>query len=341
MTAQSAQPGFVGAIGAGAQGREVAPLGRQAESEQQLAEVARRFEALFVGFLLKSARAATFAGDSFEGKHTQTYQEMLDRQWAAVVSGSGTMGIAELLVRQLGPQQQSSLAERERPESLPWSATMRRQSAAPVPVNGAQAPLPTTVTDRPGNGPGVDGGDIEGPRNFVSRLWQSATEAAQQIGVAPQVLIAQAALETGWGRSLPRLEEGGSSFNLFSIKAHGGWQGRRATVATMEFVGGMAIRTKAQFRAYDSYRESFQDYVELLQNSRRYQGAIASAADPAAFLQALQSAGYATDPHYARKIGSILEGAGLREALNEHLHSAPGGRSVSSETALGISGTSG
>ncbi len=318
---------------------------QQGGSEQALADVAQRFEALFIGFMLKSARSEMSAGELLEGKHTRTYQEMLDRQWAQIVSASGSMGIAELLVRQLGPAQSSDSPE-GKPAGVPArSAATQPQPDVALPVNIGPRRSRAVGTQPSSNDATVDAQDIEGPHKFVSRLWDSATQAARQLGVVPQVLIAQAALETGWGRSLPRLEQGGSSFNLFSIKAQKGWHGSRATVTTMEFMDGMAIKVKAQFRAYESYRESFQDYVNLLQSSKRYRSALEVVDDPAAFLQSLQNAGYATDPQYAHKIRSILEGAGLREAVQEHLRGlsagAEGGRSVSSNAVSGTTGARG
>ncbi len=140
---------------------------------------------------------------------------------------------------------------------------------------------------------------------FVQTMLPLAEEAAQKIGVDARYLVAQAALETGWGKSIIRQADGSSSHNLFGIKAHGGWQGESARVLTTEYKGGEAVKEAASFRAYDSYRQSFNDYVSFLQGNGRYQEALAVTDKPENFVRELQQAGYATDPQYARKISQI------------------------------------
>lgn len=140
---------------------------------------------------------------------------------------------------------------------------------------------------------------------FVQTMLPLAEEAAQKIGVDARYLVAQAALETGWGKSIIRQADGSSSHNLFGIKAHGGWQGESARVLTTEYKGGEAVKEAASFRAYDSYRQSFNDYVSFLQGNGRYQEALAVTDKPESFVRELQQAGYATDPQYARKISQI------------------------------------
>jgi flagellar protein FlgJ len=141
--------------------------------------------------------------------------------------------------------------------------------------------------------------------DFVATMLPLAEEAAQKIGVDARYLVAQAALETGWGKSIIRQADGSSSHNLFGIKAHGGWQGESARVLTTEYKGGEAVKEAASFRAYDSYRQSFNDYVSFLQGNGRYQEALAATDNPESFVRELQEAGYATDPQYARKIAQI------------------------------------
>ncbi|MDD0843885.1 flagellar assembly peptidoglycan hydrolase FlgJ [Pseudomonas sp. Gutcm_11s] len=140
---------------------------------------------------------------------------------------------------------------------------------------------------------------------FVETMLPLAEEAAQKIGVDARYLVAQAALETGWGKSIIQQSDGSSSHNLFGIKAHGGWQGDSARVLTTEYKGGEAVKEAASFRAYDSYRQSFNDYVSFLQGNGRYQEALDATENPESFVRELQEAGYATDPQYARKIAQI------------------------------------
>jgi flagellar protein FlgJ len=140
---------------------------------------------------------------------------------------------------------------------------------------------------------------------FVNTMLPMAKEAAARIGVDPRYLVAQAALETGWGKSVMRAQDGSSSHNLFGIKAGNSWKGDSARAITSEFRNGEMVRETAQFRSYDSYKDSFHDLVTLLQTNNRYQDVVKSADNPEQFVRELQKAGYATDPEYASKISQI------------------------------------
>ncbi|MEH6616210.1 MAG: flagellar assembly peptidoglycan hydrolase FlgJ [Porticoccus sp.] len=154
------------------------------------------------------------------------------------------------------------------------------------------------------------------PEEFIRNVWDDAVSAAKQLGVDPAVLVAQSALETGWGKKVIQSAEG-SSFNLFGIKAGGDWRGDLATVNTLEFRDGLAALEKATFRAYDSLTASFSDYADFLKSSPRYQQALKSVADSKEFLVELQNAGYATDPKYAEKILGILDKSNYSSVINE------------------------
>jgi flagellar protein FlgJ len=140
---------------------------------------------------------------------------------------------------------------------------------------------------------------------FVNTMLPMAKEAADRIGVDPRYLVAQAALETGWGKSVMRAQDGSSSHNLFGIKAGSSWQGDSARAITSEFRNGEMVKETAEFRSYDSYKDSFHDLVTLLQTNNRYQDVVKSADNPEQFVRELQKAGYATDPAYASKISQI------------------------------------
>ncbi|MBA6113489.1 flagellar assembly peptidoglycan hydrolase FlgJ [Pseudomonas asiatica] len=140
---------------------------------------------------------------------------------------------------------------------------------------------------------------------FVATMLPMAEQAAKRIGIDPRYLVAQAALETGWGKSVMRNTDGSSSHNLFGIKATGNWEGGEARAITSEFRDGQFVKETAAFRSYDSYQDSFHDLVSLLQNNSRYQDAVKAADKPEQFVQELQKAGYATDPNYASKISQI------------------------------------
>ncbi|HET7776431.1 MAG TPA: flagellar assembly peptidoglycan hydrolase FlgJ, partial [Azospira sp.] len=132
-------------------------------------------------------------------------------------------------------------------------------------------------------------------------------------GVPAHFIVAHAALETGWGKSEIRRADGSPSYNLFGVKAGKGWQGATVDATTTEYVGGVAQTTKEKFRAYGSYAEAFRDYASLLQRPR-FAGALGQQ-DGMEFARSLQQAGYATDPMYADKLGRIINGPTLRQAL--------------------------
>ncbi|GLK89442.1 flagellar assembly peptidoglycan hydrolase FlgJ [Pseudomonas turukhanskensis] len=142
---------------------------------------------------------------------------------------------------------------------------------------------------------------------FISTMLPMAQQAAAKIGVDPAYLVAQAALETGWGKSIIRDSDGSSSHNLFGIKAAGGWDGDSARAVTTEYKGGQAVKEAAAFRSYDSFQESFNDYVSFLQDNDRYDKALDKTANPKQFVRELQQAGYATDPQYANKVAQIAK----------------------------------
>lgn len=142
---------------------------------------------------------------------------------------------------------------------------------------------------------------------FVNTMLPMAKEAAARIGVDPRYLVAQAALETGWGKSVMRAQDGSSSHNLFGIKASSNWTGDSARAITSEFRDGQMVKETAEFRSYASYKDSFHDLVTLLQTNNRYQDVVKSADNPEQFVRELQKAGYATDPNYATKISQIAK----------------------------------
>jgi flagellar protein FlgJ len=153
-------------------------------------------------------------------------------------------------------------------------------------------------------------------QKFIKSLWPQAQKAAQALGVEPRLLIAQAALETGWGKHFA------APYNLFGIKADQNWHGPKNTQETVEFAGSIPMTKQADFRAYRSFEDSFLDYARFLRENPRYAKALANAANSESFLDSLAEAGYATDPHYANKIKAILKGELINGdfALDEHAH---------------------
>jgi len=255
---------------------------------EALEAVAQQFEALFLGMMLDSMRAATIDGGLDQSGEMGLYQQLFDRQIAVNAAAGGGLGIARLLVEQLSA-------------AFPHEA--EGQAAEP-----ARAP-------EVGRPPGAAAETAAGsPGQFIREVLPHAKRAAEELGVHPMALVAQAALETGWGDRLPRRADGESSLNLFGVKAGDSWRGGRAVAGTLEFEGGVPVRRTEQFRAYGSVSEAFDDYVRLIKTSPRYAQARAAGADPGRYAEALQAAGYATDPRYAAKIRAILDSPHMAEA---------------------------
>jgi flagellar protein FlgJ len=143
---------------------------------------------------------------------------------------------------------------------------------------------------------------------FIATVWPHAQRAAAALGVDPKALVAQAALETGWGKSV------GGAHNLFGIKATQNWHGASVQLPTSEFVDGSLQKQTASFRSYASVGDSFDDYVHLLKSNPRYANAVGTT-DTVSFARAMQKAGYATDPAYANKIASIANSPAFAQVL--------------------------
>jgi len=158
---------------------------------------------------------------------------------------------------------------------------------------------------------------IDSPQEFVRRLYPLAERAAERIGVDPRMLLAQSALETGWGRRMIAKPDGASTHNLFGIKADERWSGARASVNTTEYEDGVVRMEKAAFRSYDSYEDSFNDYVDFLEGNPRYREALDNSHDAESFARHLQEAGYATDPVYARKLTRVMQSKTMQMGLRQ------------------------
>jgi len=253
------------------------------ESPAALQAVARQLEAIFMQMMLKSMRDASPEKGLFDSDQGKFYQEMFDKQMALSLSGRQGVGLADVLVRQLSQQVSS-----------------------------------TDTVDKPAAGAGPQSSNsmpFVSPEDFVRRLKGPAQAATTQAGMPVEALLAQAALESGWGRHIPRLPDGSSSHNLFGIKADARWEGARAVATTVEYRQGIAVKEQASFRSYPSFAESFTDYAHFLQQSPRYATALQQEGPPEAYLKALQQAGYATDPAYADKITAIMAGPVMQNIL--------------------------
>lgn len=316
--------------------------GSDANSPENVRKVAQQFESLFVNMMIKSMRDANavFAeGNPLNTPQTKFYQEMYDNQMAVHLSEGPGLGLSDALMRQLSPKaeaggtaadagagasgaaapavDQSELLARRRlqiaSDYSAWAERLDRAEASTSsnqsndwqPLRGIEAMRRSASTAAAVTGEVAQRTRFANSQEFVETMLPMAEKAAARLGVDPHYLVAQAALETGWGKSVIRQSDGSSSHNLFGIKAHGGWQGESANVATTEFRNGVSTRERADFRSYSSWEQSFEDYVSFLETNGRYSKALSSTDNPDTFFRELQSAGYATDPQYARKVSQI------------------------------------
>lgn len=197
--------------------------------------------------------------------------------------------------------------------------TVLRGKLLPLPVRKMNAVIQGSVqglsnSDLPEIKAVTDKTNFKSPEEFVQYVLPYAEKAANDLGVSPLVLVAQAALETGWGKAVTRHPDGSSSFSLFNIKADKRWGGDHVVKSTLEYNNGFAKHEKAAFRSYDSYADSFSDYVDFLRTNSRYVNALDNQGDDALFIKDLHKAGYATDPEYANKILDILN----RQSIQDH-----------------------
>jgi len=283
-------------------------------SPSAIKAAAQQFEALFLQMVLKSMREATPQDGPFDSDQSRMYQSLLDQQLAQALSakGGGT-GLAALIQKQLMGANADTQSLDAFPDGLPLTPPPKAYS-----LPGSPASLPFPQSGGGNASPGYLAPTEAAPaasREFVNRVWAHAYSASQATGIPAHFMVAQAALETGWGKSEPRFADGRPSFNLFGIKAGRGWNGAVVEASTTEYVDGTAQKQVERFRAYASYAESFRDYANLLNSNPRYAGVVGSR-DAGAFARGLQQAGYATDPMYADKLERIIGGNALRLGLN-------------------------
>ena len=282
--------------------------------EEGLKQVSRQFEALFMNMVLKSMREATPSSGLMDSQNEKVYLSMLDQQLSQNLSGRG-LGLAEAMLGQL----QRSMATTGSadlpadPQAMPLQVPQARAlslpsgvPAMPLPRQAAPANLGIYQSNGGEPSPGAVASLKGHVDQFVSRMGPSAQAASEASGVPAPLILAQAALESGWGKREIRAEDGTQSFNLFGIKADRSWKGPTVEITTTEYVDGEAQRVRAKFRAYGSYDEAFTDYAKFISGNPRYAGVVATD-DPAQAAHGLQRAGYATDPQYGQKLVRIMQ----------------------------------
>ncbi|MCI0508847.1 flagellar protein FlgJ [Chromohalobacter marismortui] len=301
--------------------------------EKGLSQAADQFEAVFLQMMLKSMRDAIPQSDLLSSNETDTYTSMLDKQWAQKLTGN--IGLSDMLVEQL---QGRGLVGRDddvtrsdliagiprgtpkvlsdpiipqetvpKGERLKGDATPPNVEASPSPVSSTPLEVAANPETRATQA-GADTGETRAAPHveaFLSRLREPAEAAAKESGVPASLILAQAALETGWGEREIPTHGGGNSHNLFGIKAGDSWEGDTTSIMTTEYVDGRARQQRDEFRVYDSFAAAFKDYAQLIGNNPRYAGVV-TASSPENAARALQSGGYATDPNYADKVIDVM-----------------------------------
>ena len=292
---------------------------------------------------MRDANQVFAEGNPLNSPQTRFYQDMYDNQMAVHLAEKQGMGLADVMLRQLQPSQarpapavgavasgsdageradQSALLARRRLAIRlgPGEAALGGRSTAEAPAAAARDAAPATRTEPSASWQPLRGlraaarsqaaqaaapTRFPSPEEFAAAMLPMAEKAASRLGVDAHYLVAQAALETGWGKSIIRNGDGSTSYNLFGIKSHGQWQGNSAEVQTTEYRDGVQRKERAEFRSYASYEESFNDYVDFLHRNGRYSRALQRTDNGDTFFRELQAAGYATDPRYASKVSQI------------------------------------
>jgi peptidoglycan hydrolase FlgJ len=277
----------------------LASLKKDPTSPQAIHAVAQQVDALFLQMMLKSMRDASTDGGESESNEMSMYHDMFDKQIALTLSQHQGIGMGAMLARQLSA---TAAAQAQPPASAP-AARPAPAPASPAAASPAAAPSASL---------------LQTASQFVSQVLPSISRAAQALGVSPLGMLAQAALETGWGKRMARTADGAPSLNMFGVKADDAWDGARAGATTLEFSGGVATQRHAAFRAYASVDDSVSDFANLLKGSPRYRHALAAGGSAQGYIDSIGRSGYATDPDYANKLNDVLNGSTLRMALNSN-----------------------
>ncbi|SCC25956.1 flagellar protein FlgJ [Kosakonia oryzendophytica] len=270
------------------------------DPKANLRPVARQVEGMFVQMMLKSMRDALPKDGIFSSDSTRLYTSMYDQQIAQQMTAGKGLGLADMMVKQMTDEQapvDPADQMQQVPMKFPLETVTSYQNQALTQLVRKAMPKAPDDSDEPLTGDSKD---------FLAQLSLPARLASQQSGVPHHLILAQAALESGWGqRQIPR-ENGEPSFNIFGVKATPNWKGPTTEITTTEYENGEAVKVKAKFRVYSSYLEALSDYVGMLTRNKRY-AAVTTAATAEQGAQALQNAGYATDPNYARKLTSMIQ----------------------------------
>ncbi|WP_261885398.1 flagellar assembly peptidoglycan hydrolase FlgJ [Vibrio pomeroyi] len=286
--------GFIHDIGSLDRLRQQAVNGEEGSEKEALTAAAKQFESIFTSMLFKSMRDAnsSFKSDMLNSQNEQFYRQMQDDQMASELSASGSLGLADMIVAQLSAGQASDTTE-DKVRSEGFDTSLQRPQYSGRSEDRASEVQSASTVKQPVS--------FDSPESFVISMKPYAEKAASALGVDSSLLLAQAALETGWGSKMVKNSLGNSN-NLFNIKADRSWKGDKVATQTLEFHGKTAVKESASFRSYSNFEDSFNDYVKFLNENPRYKTALQHQGNSENFIKGIHQAGYATDPNYADKV---------------------------------------
>ena len=286
--------GFIHDIGSLDRLRQQAVNGEEGSEKEALTAAAKQFEAIFTSMLFKSMRDAnsSFKSDMLNSQNEQFYRQMQDDQMASELSANGSLGLADMIVAQLSAGQSSDATE-DKVRSEGFDTSLQRPQFSGRSEQRTLEIQSASAAKQPVS--------FDSPESFVTSMKPYAEKAASALGVDSSLLLAQAALETGWGSKMVKNSLGNSN-NLFNIKADRSWKGDKVATQTLEFHGKTAVKESASFRSYSSFEDSFNDYVKFLNENPRYETALQHQGNSENFIKGIHQAGYATDPNYADKV---------------------------------------
>jgi len=285
-------------------------------SPEAIKGVAKQFEAIFMNMMLKSMREASSSEDNpFDNEQSRTFTSMLDQQLSSNLASKG-LGLADVLARQLTKNNYAVTDGMEQAIKDKSSTPDFSQQGGAALITNPLSPNATRAVEHKtlpiDNTPAANKilnnkplGDNSS--EFQNRMERHAEAASQATGVPAHLMLGQAALESGWGKREIKAADGTPSNNLFGIKATGNWDGKVVEATTTEYINGVKLKRIEKFRAYDSYADSFKDFAIMMRNNPRYEKVMANLQDVNGYAQAMQKAGYATDPHYASKLASVIQ----------------------------------
>lgn len=285
----------------------------QNENPEALQAAARQFEALFLQMTIKTMRDAVNKSSLFNNSEQELYNGLFDQQLALHLSGASNIGIADLIYQRLAADQQPE----QNKNLTDYVSESRYIGKAMEYTPGNENKWVSAESTSKINSLSIQREPWSNAREFIEHIKPSTTNAASQLNIAPEAILAVTALETGWGSHIIKKNAGGSSFNLFGIKASPGWHGESVLASTLEYANGAIQKRQELFRSYVSAEESINDFAKLIKVSPRYKNALNTAADPSSFFSALQQGGYATDPNYASKLDAVFHSNTIQRAFKK------------------------